>query len=82
MTGVCVCVGCRWCGATGGGVQAQGTEASHTRYRGPLDCIRQSVKAEGLKVLFRGHSGTLLREIPGTAGFFGAYEFAIRVRRW
>lgn len=59
-------------------LQAQGTAASSTHFTGPFDCIRKSVRAEGLKVLFRGHSGTLLREIPGTAGFFGAYEFSIR----
>lgn len=43
-------------------------------YRGPLDCLMQSVRREGLAVVYRGHMATMLREIPGTAGWFGAYE--------
>jgi solute carrier family 25 carnitine/acylcarnitine transporter 20/29 len=63
-----------------GPLQVGGTAASTTIYRGPFDCIRKSVATEGMGVLFRGLTATLLREIPGTAGFFGAYEFCIRVR--
>jgi hypothetical protein len=60
--------------------QVGGTSASTMTYAGPFDCIRKSVAQEGMRVLFRGLTATLLREIPGTAGFFGAYEFCIRVR--
>lgn len=44
-----------------------------------MGMIRHSVREEGLSVLYRGHVGTLLREIPGTAGWFGAYETLLRM---
>jgi len=47
-------------------------------YAGPLDCLRRSVQAEGLRVLYKGHVSTMLREVPGTAGWFGAYELFAR----
>jgi len=47
-------------------------------YRGPLDCLAQSVAREGLGVVYRGHAATMLREIPGTAAWFGAYEMFAR----
>jgi hypothetical protein len=31
-----------------------------------------------VSVLYRGHAGTMLREIPGTACWFGAYEMFVR----
>lgn len=52
--------------------------ARHLSYTGPIDCIAQSVKKEGLGVLYRGHAATLLREIPGTACWFAAYETFLR----
>jgi hypothetical protein len=47
-------------------------------YRGAIDCISRSVREEGLSVLYRGHTGTVLREVPGTACWFGAYELFLR----
>jgi hypothetical protein len=47
-------------------------------YRGPFDCLRRSIKHEGLSVLYRGHVATLLREIPGTGCWFTAYELCVR----
>jgi hypothetical protein len=52
--------------------------ARHPSFNGPLSCIMQSVQAEGLRVLYRGHGATLLREIPGTACWFAAYESFLR----
>lgn len=43
-------------------------------YTGPVDCIRQVVRSEGLRGLFRGVSGTLAREMPGNAVYFGSYK--------
>jgi len=54
------------------------SEARHPVFRGPLDCLARAVREDGLRVLYRGHTGTLLREIPGTACWFGAYETFIR----
>jgi hypothetical protein len=50
----------------------------HPRYAGPVECLARAVRDEGVSVLYRGHAGTLLREIPGTACWFGAYELFIR----
>lgn len=47
-------------------------------YKGPMDCFRKSIKNEGLPVVYRGHVGTMLREVPGTACWFGAYETFVR----
>jgi hypothetical protein len=49
-------------------------------YRGPLDCIAKSVQTEGMGVMYRGYTATLLREIPGTAAWFTVYELVVRVR--
>ena len=47
-------------------------------YTGAIDCVRRSVREEGLRVMYRGHTGTILREVPGTACWFGAYEVFLR----
>ncbi len=43
-------------------------------YTSTLQCIRQSIKADGVGVLFRGYGATLAREIPGTSIWIGVYE--------
>ena len=48
------------------------------RYSGPWDCLLKSVKAEGLRVLYRGHSATLAREGLGTGVWFTSYELGLR----
>lgn len=48
------------------------------RYKGPLDCLLQSVRAEGPRVLYRGHSATFAREAVGTGSWFTTYEFGLR----
>jgi hypothetical protein len=50
----------------------------HAAYAGPLDCAARCVAEGGPRALFRGHAGTLLREVPGTACWFGAYESFLR----
>lgn len=47
-------------------------------YRSPLDCLKQLVRGSGLSVLTRGFSATMAREVPGTAAWFGAYEYVLR----
>ena len=39
-------------------------------YKGPVDCLIKSVKQEGVRVLYKGHSATFLREGLGTGVFF------------
>ena len=60
------------------GRSVTGLRSEPVTFRGPLDCLVQSVRHEGLSVLYRGHIGTLLREVPGTACWFGAYEMFVR----
>ncbi len=43
-------------------------------YKGPVDCVKQLVRTEGLKGLGRGMTGTLSRETFGNALFFTFYE--------
>jgi len=46
------------------------------RYSSPIDVISRTYKAEGIRGLYRGHSSTLMREIPGNFAWFGTYEVA------
>ena len=57
-------------------LQVQNSMSSEFRaYDGPIDCIRQTLKSEGLvKGLYKGHAATLLREIPGNLFWYGVYE--------
>ena len=56
----------------------QVTAAGAPRYAGPIDCLRRSLASEGYPVLYRGLFGTMLREVPGTAAWFAAYESFVR----
>ncbi|CAG8597132.1 8708_t:CDS:2 [Cetraspora pellucida] len=53
-------------------IQGQGGDV---KYKGPLDVIRHLYKEGGLRSIFRGTSATFLRDFPGSAAYFGAYEF-------
>ena len=57
---------------------SSGKGATAPRYRGSLDCLVQSVRSEGLRVLFRGHSATFAREGLGTGCWFATYELGLR----
>lgn len=57
---------------------AGGVHGAAPRYKGPLHCLVSSVRAEGLGVLYRGHSATFLRESLGTACWFTTYETCVR----
>jgi hypothetical protein len=59
-------------------VSKEGMGGSVARYKGPIDCLLQSVRQEGLRVLYRGHSATFLRESLGTGVFFSTYEMGLR----
>lgn len=47
--------------------------ARYHSYAGPLDCLRQTVREEGLRGLTRGLGATMAREIPGNAVYFSCY---------
>ncbi|KAI8978462.1 mitochondrial carrier domain-containing protein [Pilobolus umbonatus] len=52
-------------------IQGQGGEQ---KYKGPLDVVRQLYKEGGVRSIFRGTGATLLRDSPGSAAYFVAYE--------
>ncbi|KAI9248558.1 mitochondrial carrier domain-containing protein [Phascolomyces articulosus] len=52
-------------------IQGQGGEA---KYKGPMDAVKQLYKEGGLRSIFRGTGATLLRDSPGSAAYFVAYE--------
>jgi solute carrier family 25 carnitine/acylcarnitine transporter 20/29 len=52
-------------------IQGQGGEQ---KYKGPLDAVAQLYKEGGLRSIFRGTGATLLRDSPGSAAYFVAYE--------
>lgn len=59
-------------------LQLQGQSASGPKYSGPGDVIRQLYKEGGLRSIFKGTTGTLARDGPGSAAYFAAYEVAKR----
>jgi hypothetical protein len=49
--------------------------AGFVTYKGPIDCVIQTVRNEGIaRGLYRGNMSTLLREIPGNFCWYGVYE--------
>jgi solute carrier family 25 carnitine/acylcarnitine transporter 20/29 len=55
-------------------LQIQDHSRESQRYRGLLDCARQTVKADGPWGLYRGFGATLLRDLPSFAAYFATYE--------
>lgn len=49
------------------------------QYRGLIDCVKQSVKNEGIGVFYRGFYTALLRAVPLHAGVFMGYELFMRM---
>ncbi|KAF8976662.1 carnitine transporter [Entomortierella lignicola] len=54
-------------------LQTQGTGANKL-YNGPVDVVRALYKEGGIASIFRGSGATLLRDGPGSAAYFVAYE--------
>lgn len=45
-------------------------------YKGPVDCLKQVWTSEGIPGLYRGWTATMLRDAPGLAAWFTAFETA------
>jgi len=56
----------------------RGAVSEKDLFRGPVDVVVRTVKREGLAGLYRGHTATLMREIPGNFAWFGVYESVLR----
>lgn len=56
-------------------IQAQAVDRGEKpQYKGMVDCAIQLYKTGGIGSIFKGWEATLARDIPGSVGYFGAYE--------
>ena len=55
-------------------IQVQQMSTEPAKFKGPIDCVMQTVRAEGVKGLWKGNVSCLLREVPGNMAWFGTYE--------
>uniref|UniRef100_A0A7S4P8F1 Mitochondrial carnitine/acylcarnitine carrier protein n=1 Tax=Paramoeba aestuarina TaxID=180227 RepID=A0A7S4P8F1_9EUKA len=55
-------------------LQVQGQDSGPKKYNGALDCGKQIFKSEGVRGLYKGTGLTLMRDIPGSMAYYGAYE--------
>lgn len=55
-------------------VQNAATGAAALRFKGPVDVVMQTIRAEGIQGMWKGNVSCLVREIPGNFAWFGAYE--------
>lgn len=59
-------------------LQMDGANGTERRYRGLVDCFRQSVHTEGVSVLVRGMSSVLIRAFPTNAACFFVVTLVMR----
>lgn len=45
-------------------------------YRGPIDCLKQTIQAEGVSGVLRGYTTTLMSRLVGLPFYFGGYQTA------
>jgi len=55
-------------------LQVQGQGKGSTQYKGVFDILRHLYKEGGIKSVFRGSVATVIRDGPGSAAYFAAYE--------
>ncbi|XP_034242765.1 mitochondrial basic amino acids transporter-like [Thrips palmi] len=48
------------------------------QYTGPVDCLQQVWRSEGVRGVFRGFWPTLAREVPAFSVYFASYEWMTR----
>jgi solute carrier family 25 carnitine/acylcarnitine transporter 20/29 len=54
-------------------------QVNKTKNTGFMDCARSVYQEGGIRSIFRGTGATILRDVPGNAAYFGAYEFLKRL---
>ncbi|KAH8099422.1 hypothetical protein BXZ70DRAFT_895131 [Cristinia sonorae] len=55
-------------------LQVQGQGQGGTQYKGVIDVVRHLYKEGGVRSVFRGSFATVMRDGPGSAAYFAAYE--------
>ncbi len=56
-------------------------QSNPSKYASAMDCARRVYAVGGGRAFLRGMNATLVREVPGTAVYFGVYEGCIRELR-
>lgn len=59
-------------------LQIQQSQKSEAKYTGSIDCAKKLLREGGIRSLYRGTMATFLRDIPGSAAYFGTYEGLLR----
>lgn len=54
--------------------QIQGQGQAGPQYNGVFDVVKHLYREGGLRSVFRGSTATILRDGPGSAAYFAAYE--------
>jgi solute carrier family 25 carnitine/acylcarnitine transporter 20/29 len=57
-------------------LQVQTESKTQSRYKGIMDCIRQTYGEKGIRAIYQGNSVTIIREIAGYGSQFGTYYYS------
>ncbi|KAJ2880882.1 carnitine transporter [Coemansia aciculifera] len=55
-------------------LQVGAANSTGVAYKGPADAAMGIIRTGGFRSLFKGTCATLLRDVPGSVAYFGAYE--------
>ncbi|KAJ2497210.1 carnitine transporter [Coemansia sp. RSA 1972] len=55
-------------------LQVSSGNGAGAAYKGPIDAAMGIIRSGGITNLFKGTCATLLRDVPGSVAYFGAYE--------
>ncbi|XP_052129765.1 mitochondrial basic amino acids transporter [Frankliniella occidentalis] len=53
-------------------------DGAAVQYKGPVDCLQQMFRTEGVRGVYRGFWPTLAREVPAFSVYFASYEWMTR----
>jgi len=56
-------------------IQGQQEKGEKPKFKGPVDVVKHLYKEGGIRSIFKGSAATLLRDVPGSVAYFGAYEY-------
>ncbi|KXJ15808.1 mitochondrial carnitine/acylcarnitine carrier protein [Exaiptasia diaphana] len=59
-------------------LQIQQASGGEQKYKGPIDCVRQIYRQNGIRGVYKGVCATLLRDVPATAAYFTSYEYLLK----
>ncbi|XP_003382431.1 PREDICTED: mitochondrial carnitine/acylcarnitine carrier protein-like [Amphimedon queenslandica] len=59
-------------------MQIQQASKAEAKYASSFDCGRQLFREGGIRSLYRGTMATILRDVPGSAAYFGVYQWILR----